>query len=281
MNPGALADRLLRLQKRLLPITAYLPRFYRAEPLVRKHARHTLDAACGAGEFAIHLARCGMKISGVNLSEQEIAVARLNAHRAGQTIDFQVGDLSARTPFSDGAFDQIISLDTIVHIPNTDAVFREFHRLLAPGGRALISLAAFAPSGRGGLFPGEEILRRYTPQFLDAPPVWNDKSWLRLTPKEQQARFYQYRFYRLKDLQKQLDGLFEITHHEYALHLFSIYATDLVFGVRYCRYIEPLLFALGARLDRCIFPPERPGYLLIAVLKKRQRISPLPSGTHP
>ena len=266
---GRLADGLLRLQARCLPITACLPRFYQAKPLIRKEARHTLDAACGAGEFTLWMASQGMRVSGVNLSRREIDVARARAAKQGLEVEFRVGDLSGRTPFPDGAFDQIVSLDTVVHIPDDAPVFREFARLLSPGGRLVLSVAAFAPSGDGALYAAQKALRRWAPARLHAPPAWNGRTWLRASPEDLRIGFRQYRFYRLEALLDRVRGDFRLERYEYGLRLFSALATDLVFGIRHARFVQPVLFAAGARLDRLLCGPTRPGYLLFAVLRKK------------
>jgi len=265
---GALADGLLSLQTRYIPITSWMPRFYRVQNLIDWQAQHTLDASCGTGELTLWMARKGLRTAGVNISEHEIEVARHRAQEANVPIDFRVGDLTTKTPFPDGAFDQIISLGTVVHIPDDDKAFEEFWRLLAPGGRLLISLAAHAPSGIGGLFSGEGFIRKITPQCLRESSQQNPISWLDMSAKKRQARFFQHRFYQPDQLRSQLEPLFELKQYQYVLHLFSSWVTDLVFGVRFCRFLEPLLFFLGARLDRCFFSPRRPGYLLFAILQK-------------
>jgi ubiquinone/menaquinone biosynthesis C-methylase UbiE len=207
-------------------------------------------------------------MSGVNISEHEIDVAKKNAHQTNCHIDFQVGDLSGKTPFADASFDQIISLDTVVHISDIPAVFREFHRLLKPNGRLVLSLASFAPSGRGGLFWGENLLRKFTPRFLYAPATYQGKSWLTLSADEQQKRFYQHVVFTPATLETQIRELFVLSHQEYAIHLFTSLATDLIFGLRFVKYIEPLIFVLAARLDHLFFSKHRPGYLMFVTLQK-------------
>lgn len=266
---GSLADGFLKIQNTIFPITAWMPRFYRVKTLIDWQANHTLDASCGTGELTVWMAKRGLNVSGTNISQHEIDVAQTVAKQAHLDIDFRVGDLSAQTPYEAASFDQIISLDTVVHIPDDDAVFREFHRLLAPGGRLLVSLASIAPSGKGNLFGGEALFQKMVPKCLYTAPVWEGKSWLALTAQEQKERFFQHRFYNADDLQEQVSNLFETRHFEYALHLFTVWATDLIFGVRFFRYLEPTLFTLAARLDRLFYKPHRRGYLLFAVLIKK------------
>jgi len=266
---GSLADGFLKVQNTLFPITAWMPRFYRVKTLINWQANHTLDASCGTGELTVWMAKQGLKVSGTNISQHEIDVSQSVAKQAHLDIDFRVGDLSTQTPFEAGSFDQIISLDTVVHIPDDNAVFREFHRLLAPGGRLLVSLASIAPSGKGYLFAGEKLIPKLVPKFLYTDPIWEGKSWLALTSQEQKERFFQHRFYNAEDLTSQVSNLFTTSHFEYALHLFTVWATDLIFGVRFFRFLEPTLFTLAARLDRLFYKPHRRGYLLFAVLIKK------------
>ena len=265
---GALADGILKIQEFFFPMTMWMPRFYRVQSLINWQAKNTLDASCGTGELTVWIAKKGLSVSGTNISQHEIDMSKKAAKDANLDIDFRVGDLSTQTPYEDGAFDQIISLDTVVHIPDDDAVFREFHRLLSPGGRVVVSLASIAPSGRGNLFCCETILRTLIPQFLYTPPIWEGKTWLQLTVQEQQARFFQHRFYSVEHLTQQIGHIFTLIHHEYALHRFTVWATDLVFGVRFLRFFEPTLFTFAARLDRLFHNPQRRGYLLFAVLEK-------------
>jgi SAM-dependent methyltransferase len=266
---GGIADCLLKIQNFILPITTWMPRFYWVRSLIDWGASHTLDASCGTGELTVWMRKRGLHVSGTNISEHEVEVSRRVATSANLQIDFRVGDLSGRTPFEDGAFDQIVSLDTVVHIPDDDAVFREFHRLLAPEGRLLLSLASIAPSGRGRLFRGEGIVRFLTPRFLYSDNTWEGESWLRLTAAQQQARFFQHRFYTIEDLENQVAERFSVVGYVYALHRFTCLATDLVFGIRFFKFFEPSLFFLAARIDRLFYSRHRPGYLLFVILQKK------------
>ncbi len=266
---GVLADSILRAQNSLIPITSWLPRFYQVKPLIDRHKPYTLDAACGTGELTLWMANQGMKVAGVNLSKHEIDVARQRASEKNLDIDFRVGDLAEHTTFEDESFDQIVSLDTIVHIPDDNAVFSEFHRLLKPGGQLLASLASFAPSGSGSLFSAQRAFHRRIPRILEEDPVWQGKTWLRCSSEDLQARFGQFRFYELLPLLKKLADRFELSHYEYGLRLFSALATDVAFGIRYGRYFQPFLFTIGTRLDRLFCHARRPGYVLLVTLKKK------------
>jgi len=104
-------------------------------------ARHVqrlnvLDIACGAGYGSAMLAQAGAAhVDAVDISEQAIAYAR--EHYAGDTIDFQVGDIYS---FERAArYDLIVSFETIEHVDDYHAALRNLARLLRPGGRLIVS----------------------------------------------------------------------------------------------------------------------------------------------
>src|SRR5678816_4113469 len=53
---------------------------------------------------------------------------------------FRAIDASGSLPFPDGSFDAVLSNDAMCHIPHRREVLRDWHRVLRPGGRMLLSL---------------------------------------------------------------------------------------------------------------------------------------------
>lgn len=68
------------------------------------------DIGCGRGRHAILLARRGYRVTGLDLSERSIAVARSRAHEEDLDIDFVIGDM--REPVCGACFDGAVNLFT-------------------------------------------------------------------------------------------------------------------------------------------------------------------------
>ena len=66
-----------------------------------------LDAGCGTGENAIHLARCGVTVIGVDLALRAIQIARCKAAARVQSVEFAVCDVRS-LPFPREAFDTVL-----------------------------------------------------------------------------------------------------------------------------------------------------------------------------
>jgi ubiquinone/menaquinone biosynthesis C-methylase UbiE len=97
-----------------------------------------LEVAPGPGYFAIELAKLGnYAITGLDVSETFVEIARKNAREAGVAVDFQHGNAS-RMPFADGSFDLILCRAAFKNFSEPVEALREMRRVLRPGGRAVI-----------------------------------------------------------------------------------------------------------------------------------------------
>jgi len=95
-----------------------------------------LDAGCGSGAHAAELIARGAAVTGVDLSANLLEIAR---RRLGPGVPLRQGDLSQPLPFGESAFDLVLSSLVMHYIADWPPTLREFHRVLAPGGRLVFS----------------------------------------------------------------------------------------------------------------------------------------------
>jgi ubiquinone/menaquinone biosynthesis C-methylase UbiE len=97
-----------------------------------------LEVAPGPGYFAIELAKLGdYPVTGLDISQTFVEIARANAATAKVKAQFQRGDAS-RMPFDEGRFDYLVCRAAFKNFSRPQAALREMCRVLKPGGRALI-----------------------------------------------------------------------------------------------------------------------------------------------
>jgi|SRR5580704_14421574 len=97
-----------------------------------------LEVAPGPGYFAVELARLGnYRITGLDISRTFVDIARRNAADARVEVDFQQGNV-ARMPFESGRFDFLLCRAAFKNFAEPVLALREMHRVLAPGGKAVI-----------------------------------------------------------------------------------------------------------------------------------------------
>jgi cyclopropane-fatty-acyl-phospholipid synthase len=143
---------------------------------------HVLDIGCGWGGMALTLARdFGVRVTGVTLSENQLATARARANAANLSdrITFRLMDYRNL----DGPFDRIVSVGMLEHVglPHYADYFTKISALLAPDGVALIHTigrcAPPAPQSRWMqkyIFPGGYIpaLSELAPA-MEASGLWS------------------------------------------------------------------------------------------------------------
>lgn len=102
---------------------------------------HVLDVAAGRGTSAFSLASVfGCRVTGIDLSEQNVSAARAEAEAQQLTdrVQFQLADAEC-LPFPDSSFDAIICECAFCTFPGKDLAAAEFVRVLRPGGHVGIS----------------------------------------------------------------------------------------------------------------------------------------------
>ena len=98
-----------------------------------------VDLACGRGGYGLEIAgRTGARLVGIDFSAEAVRQAREQAQRLGVTADFRAGDLAA-TGLDTGSARAVLCVDAIQFAPQPEAAFGEIRRVLAAGGRAVLT----------------------------------------------------------------------------------------------------------------------------------------------
>ncbi len=101
-----------------------------------------LDLGSGAGTdslIAVQMVGPAGRVTGLDMTPQMLAKARAGAAALGSAnVEFHLGEAEA-LPFEEESFDVVISNGVIDLLPDKDSVFREVHRVLAPGGRIQVA----------------------------------------------------------------------------------------------------------------------------------------------
>jgi len=100
-----------------------------------------LDLGCGYGSAARYLAaNFGCSVTGTNISEKELELARSRSEEAGlgHLLSFEYGDFH-RLEYPDGSYDVVWSQDAFLHAVDKMAVLSECRRVLKPGGTLVFS----------------------------------------------------------------------------------------------------------------------------------------------
>ena len=101
--------------------------------------KRLLDVGCGGGLLSEGMAVRGANVTGIDLSEKPLAVAKLHLLESGQKVDYRkiaVEQLAEEMP---GAFDAVTCMEMLEHVPNPASVVTACARLVKPGGQVFFS----------------------------------------------------------------------------------------------------------------------------------------------
>jgi ubiquinone/menaquinone biosynthesis C-methylase UbiE len=107
--------------------------------LKKPAALRGLEIGCGCGSEAERFARAGADYTAVDLTNAAVRITRRRFQLANLDGGFVQGD-AENLPFADSSFDLVYSHGVLHHTPDAPRTIREVHRVLSPGGRAVVML---------------------------------------------------------------------------------------------------------------------------------------------
>ena len=128
-----------------------------AAMILSEPAGRLLDIGCGNGSFSAGFLGAGFKVTGIDMTGEQIVTARARG------LDARVHDLSSGPlPFPDGSFEVAFAGEVIEHIVDTTAFLSEVRRVLTPGGCVVLTTPNLASA--------ENRMRL----FLGFYPIWTE-----------------------------------------------------------------------------------------------------------
>ena len=98
-----------------------------------------LDVGCGGGLVSEGLARAQATVTGIDLAEGMIEVARLHAAAHGLAIDYRVASAETLAAQEPGAFDIVTCMEMLEHVPDPCSMLATLAALARPGGSVFVS----------------------------------------------------------------------------------------------------------------------------------------------
>ncbi|MES9990433.1 MAG: bifunctional 2-polyprenyl-6-hydroxyphenol methylase/3-demethylubiquinol 3-O-methyltransferase UbiG [Candidatus Thiodiazotropha sp.] len=136
----------------------YIQRFTSLE------GRQVLDVGCGGGILSESMAALGAQVTGIDMGEAPLQVARLHLLESGLEINYEripVERLAQEQPES---FDLITCMEMLEHVPDPTSVVTACARLVKPGGKLFFSTINRNPKSYLFAIVGAEYLLKLLPK---------------------------------------------------------------------------------------------------------------------
>ena len=97
-------------------------------------AKQVLDVGCGGGLLSEALAACGGRVTGIDMAEASLAVARRHMKDSGLVIDYRQTMAEALADESPDRYDVVVCMELLEHVPRPSSIIDACARLVRPGG---------------------------------------------------------------------------------------------------------------------------------------------------
>jgi 2-polyprenyl-6-hydroxyphenyl methylase/3-demethylubiquinone-9 3-methyltransferase len=126
--------------------------------------KRIVDIGCGGGILTEALATKGAHVTGIDLSEKALGVARLHQLESGVTAEYRLIAAEALAAEAPGRYDVVTCMEMLEHVPSPEAIVAAAATLTAPGGTVAIATLNRNPKSYLFAIVGAEYLLRLLPR---------------------------------------------------------------------------------------------------------------------
>jgi len=134
---------------------------------IRQHVQLTgaevVDIGCGGGILAESMAKAGATVTGIDMAEGPLAVARLHQHESGAEVDYRQATAEELASEAAESFDIVTCLEMLEHVPDPSEVIRSCAELVKPGGHVFFSTINRNPKSFAFAIVGAEYVLKLLP----------------------------------------------------------------------------------------------------------------------
>ncbi len=123
-----------------------------------------LDIGCGGGILAEALATKGAQVTGIDMAEMSLKVAKMHLHESGLEIDYQMIPAEDFATQHTAEFDVITCLEMLEHVPDPASVINAAAAMLKPGGHLFFSTINRSPKAFALAIIGAEYVLNMLPK---------------------------------------------------------------------------------------------------------------------
>ncbi|MEZ2721505.1 bifunctional 2-polyprenyl-6-hydroxyphenol methylase/3-demethylubiquinol 3-O-methyltransferase UbiG [Paenalcaligenes hominis] len=101
--------------------------------------KKVLDVGCGGGILAESMAAQGAQVTGIDLAQRSLKIARLHSLESGIAVDYQHISAEALASDQPASFDVVTCMEMLEHVPDPASIIHACARLVKPGGWVFFS----------------------------------------------------------------------------------------------------------------------------------------------
>jgi len=125
--------------------------------------KKVLDVGCGGGILSEAMAQRGADVTGIDMGEAPLNIAKLHALESGVTVKYQQIPVEQLADEMPATFDIVTCLEMLEHVPDPASIIRACYKLVKPGGMVFFSTINRNPKAYAMAIIGAEYIMRMLP----------------------------------------------------------------------------------------------------------------------
>ena len=126
--------------------------------------KKVLDVGCGGGILSEAMARRGAQVTGIDMGEAPLSVARLHLLESGLEVEYRQITAESLAEECPETFDVVTCLEMLEHVPDPASVIRACQRMVKPGGQVFFSTINRNPKAYAFAIIGAEYVLQLLPR---------------------------------------------------------------------------------------------------------------------
>jgi 2-polyprenyl-6-hydroxyphenyl methylase/3-demethylubiquinone-9 3-methyltransferase len=126
--------------------------------------KKVLDVGCGGGILAEALAQRGAEVTGIDMGDAPLGVAKLHQLESGLSIDYQKSTAEDFAKDHENTYDIVTCLEMLEHVPDPSSVVQACAKMVKPGGHVFFSTINRNPKAFLFAIIGAEYILRLLPR---------------------------------------------------------------------------------------------------------------------
>ena len=126
--------------------------------------KQVLDVGCGGGILSESLAQSGADVTGIDLAERSLKIARLHSLESGVPVKYEMISAEDMADQHPGRFDVVTCMEMLEHVPDPGSIIQACSKLVKPGGWVFFSTLNRNPKSFLFAIVGAEYLLRLIPK---------------------------------------------------------------------------------------------------------------------
>jgi 2-polyprenyl-6-hydroxyphenyl methylase/3-demethylubiquinone-9 3-methyltransferase len=109
------------------------------DAIANLNGKRVVDIGCGGGILSEGMAQRGADVTGIDMAEAALTVAKLHLHESGVNVDYQLCTAENLAEQQPGQFDVVTCMELLEHVPDPASIISACARLAKPNGHVFLS----------------------------------------------------------------------------------------------------------------------------------------------